>query len=500
MRKDLVRPEATVVADDEAYRFRHLLIRDTAYEALSKATRAELHERFATWLAEFGAELVELDEIVGYHLEQAYRYRVELGPLDDAASEIGRQAADRLLASANRSRERGDTVATETLLTRVLELLPAESESHRHARLEIAVIAAEAGDYARARALRDQLRPEASAAHDERLLARLKLADAEALVQVDPSVTMSAALALSEEALAALERLGDEEGAVWALRVVGNFHAWLGSGAEAQVFWAQAQERAERFSPRLLSEVLIWRCWDIWWGTTPAEEGVRLCSEFMERSPSKKLEGIALIIRGAQKGALARLEEGREDIASGRALLKDLGSLSWWSGSSMVSAEMELQAGNAQIAYDTLAEGDEYLASTFETGYRSTMVGLRAQASLELGREDEALDFADETERIAAVDDFEPHARQRLVRARVLARRGDFERADELLREAMEIIEPTDYVILHLDLAFARAEVDRLAGRPEAERAVLEAAIPIAEQKQNLVALERIRAALAEIP
>jgi class 3 adenylate cyclase len=499
VRKDLVRPEATVVADDEAYRFRHLLIRDTAYEALPKATRAELHERFATWLAEFGADLVELDEIVGYHLEQAYRYRLELGPLDDATSAIGRQAADRLLASANRSRERGDTVATETLLTRVLELLSAESESHRHARLEIAVIAVEAGDHARARALRDQLGSEASAAHDEGLLARLELANAEALVQVDPSVTISAALALSEEALAALERLGDEEGAVWALRVVGNFHAWLGNGAKAQVLWAEAQERAERFSPRLVSEVLIWRCWDIWWGATPAEEGVRLCTEFMERSPSKGLEGIALIIRGAQKGALARLEEGREDIASGRALLKDLGTLSWWAGSSMVAAEMELQAGNAQIAYDRLAEADEYLSSTFETGYRSTMVGLRAQASLELGREDEALNFADETERIAAVDDFEPHARQRLVRARVLARRGDFERADELLREAVEIIDPTDYVILHLDLAFARAEVDRLAGRPEAERAVLETALPIAEAKQNLVAADRIRATLAEL-
>ncbi len=500
VRKDLVRPESTVVADDEAYRFRHLLIRDTAYEALSKVTRADLHERFAAWLAEFGAALVELDEIVGYHLEQAYRYRVELGPLDDAAAELGSRAADRLFASANRARERGDIAATQTLLTRALELLPADSEAHRHARLELAVLVAEDGDYARARALRDQLATDASAVHDERLLARLKLADAEAQVQVDPSLTMRDALALSEEALAALERLGDEEGAVWALRVVGNFHAWLGNGAEAQVFWAQAQERAERFSPRLVSEVLIWRCWDIWWGTTPAEEGVRLCSEFMERSPSKKLEGIALIIRGAQKGALARLEEGREDIASGRALLKDLGSLSWWAGSSMVGAEMELQAGNAQIAYDRLAEGDEYLASTFETGYRSTMVALRAQASLELGREDEALDFADETERIAAADDFEPHARQRLVRARVFARRGDFESADELLREAMKIIEPTDYVILQLDLAFARAEVDRLAGRPEAQRAALEGAIPIAEQKQNLVALERIRAALAEIP
>ena len=64
VRKDLVRPERRSSSpDDDAYRFRHLLIRDTAYEALPKATRAELHERFATWLEEHGADLVELDEI-----------------------------------------------------------------------------------------------------------------------------------------------------------------------------------------------------------------------------------------------------------------------------------------------------------------------------------------------------------------------------------------------------------------------------------------------------
>ena len=51
VRKDLVRPEQPLLPDDDAYRFRHLLIRDTAYEALPKATRAELHERFADWLA-----------------------------------------------------------------------------------------------------------------------------------------------------------------------------------------------------------------------------------------------------------------------------------------------------------------------------------------------------------------------------------------------------------------------------------------------------------------
>ncbi|MGH2997383.1 MAG: hypothetical protein ACRDM9_13790, partial [Gaiellaceae bacterium] len=74
VRKDLVRPELPVIADDEAYGFRHLLIRDTAYEALPKAVRAVLHERFAAWLELHSAELVESDELVGYHLERAYRY------------------------------------------------------------------------------------------------------------------------------------------------------------------------------------------------------------------------------------------------------------------------------------------------------------------------------------------------------------------------------------------------------------------------------------------
>src|SRR5215213_972540 len=96
VRKDLVRPDKALLAGD-AFRFRHLLIRDAAYDALPKATRAELHERFADWLEEHGADLVELDEILGHHLEQAARYRQELGPLDAAAAELAAAAGARLV-------------------------------------------------------------------------------------------------------------------------------------------------------------------------------------------------------------------------------------------------------------------------------------------------------------------------------------------------------------------------------------------------------------------
>ena len=61
---------ARSIAGDDAFRFRHLLIRDTAYEALPKAVRADAPRALRRWL-EANAELVEQDEIVGYHLEQS---------------------------------------------------------------------------------------------------------------------------------------------------------------------------------------------------------------------------------------------------------------------------------------------------------------------------------------------------------------------------------------------------------------------------------------------
>ena len=103
VRKELVRPERATLPGEEAYRFRHLLIRDAAYEALPKSLRAELHERFAAWLELRGNDLVEQEEVVGYHLERAYRYRIVLGPLDEHGRELAARAADRL-GSAGRLR------------------------------------------------------------------------------------------------------------------------------------------------------------------------------------------------------------------------------------------------------------------------------------------------------------------------------------------------------------------------------------------------------------
>ena len=122
VRKELIRPNKPHLAGEDGFRFRHLLIRDAAYDALPKAVRADLHERFAAWLEERGADLVELEEILGYHLEQACRYRAELGmPHDERLAAAARQ---RLAAAGRRALLRADNTAAASLLERAAALLP----------------------------------------------------------------------------------------------------------------------------------------------------------------------------------------------------------------------------------------------------------------------------------------------------------------------------------------------------------------------------------------
>jgi class 3 adenylate cyclase len=111
VRRELIHPmglggagESEATVGGETYRFRHLLVRDVAYRALPKRRRAELHERLAAWL-EHGADDVpaEHDEILGYHFEQAYRYRAQLGRTGPHEADLARRGAQRLAAGGRRA-------------------------------------------------------------------------------------------------------------------------------------------------------------------------------------------------------------------------------------------------------------------------------------------------------------------------------------------------------------------------------------------------------------
>ena len=123
VRKELLRPDRSLVSEGDAYRFRHILIRDAAYGMLPKIERAVLHERFADWLEQAASDRVgEFHEIIGYHLEQAIHYRHALAMPAAETNDLAQRAALALRAAGRAARSRNDLRATASLLRRSTRL------------------------------------------------------------------------------------------------------------------------------------------------------------------------------------------------------------------------------------------------------------------------------------------------------------------------------------------------------------------------------------------
>jgi predicted ATPase len=93
VRRRLVVPERSTLVGEDAFRFGHILIREAAYGGIPKEARSGLHELFADWLEESGGPY---EEIVGYHLEQAYWYKREVALAIGDARALGARAGESL--------------------------------------------------------------------------------------------------------------------------------------------------------------------------------------------------------------------------------------------------------------------------------------------------------------------------------------------------------------------------------------------------------------------
>ena len=138
--QELLQPARAAFANERAFQLHHQLFRDVAYESLSKATRAGLHERFAGWLEETSSgRAEEFEEIVCYHLEQAYRYTTELGPVDERGRELATRAANRLGSAGLRAHARGDMWGARKLLSSAIALEPGGDVTRLRTKLDDAL-------------------------------------------------------------------------------------------------------------------------------------------------------------------------------------------------------------------------------------------------------------------------------------------------------------------------------------------------------------------------
>ncbi|TMB70517.1 MAG: zinc-ribbon domain-containing protein, partial [Chloroflexi bacterium] len=149
-RKEFIQPDQALFAGDDGFRFAHLLIRDAAYAAVPKELRAQLHERFANWLQRAAREdAADYEEILAYHLEQAYRYHAELGRTDEAGR-LAQQAGKRLATVGLRALARGDMPAAIGLMRRAANVLPADDQARLRLLPELGAALVDAGELASA--------------------------------------------------------------------------------------------------------------------------------------------------------------------------------------------------------------------------------------------------------------------------------------------------------------------------------------------------------------
>ena len=493
VRKELIRPNKPQLAGEDGFRFRHLLIRDAAYDALPKAVRADLHERFAAWLEDHGADLVELDEILGYHLERACRYRAELGMPDDDG--LAKAARKRLATAGRRALLRADSAAAVSLLERAAALVPStEIDIALEHDLLDALFWAGKGSEALTYAQSLVERTAAAGDRVSELSARIK----EAVVRIsfEPEGATDDLAAIAEQAMPEFETAGDDLALYIGYSALGQV-ALMRARMDAML---DAYERAFDHAQQagLVHEIVIGRASARFFGTTPVPELLAWFDE-QERRYARVPHNIRRF-RAITLAMLGRFDEARALQAEVRAQLADRGGgilLGTMMGQDSVI--VELLAGDPAAGVKLGQEGCRLLDELGEKGFLSTAAGNLAQALYALDRLEEADAWAGRAAELGASDDAITQMLWRQVRAKVLARRGEVEEAVRLARESVATGDETDMLVQQGDTYADLGEVLLLAGKPGEAAAALEQAIERYERKGNIVSTQHARTRLAEI-
>jgi class 3 adenylate cyclase len=486
VRRELIRSAIPLFAGEDGFRFRHLLIRDAAYDALPKATRAVLHERFAAWLEHRGVQLVELDEVLGYHLEQAARYKSELGQPDAGLIE---RAGERLAAAGRRAAGRADDRAAAGLLERALELT-------RSARLDVVLeldlaAALSLRDGANAAAIAAAASERARAAGDEtgELLARMATAYHRSWFAPDPDIDEVEQLA--RRALPLLEQAEDHGGLV---------HVWRALGFGVANFrgrwddWAQASRQALRHA-RLAGQPaahLFQLGLALASGSRPADEALRTLDALLPDNPPPG----ALLVRAWLLAMLGRFEEASPIAQEARDRAREFTGEDWldWLPAQIAahSGDHEAAVGYLLPLYDLLQEHDQRF-------YLSSIAPMLGRELCALGRYDEAERCAQLAHELDVRQSALGQASLRQVQALVQAHHGEHAEAEALAREAVAVIERTDGLNYQGDALCDLAEVLHAAGRSDEAEAALAQALERYERKQNLAMAAQVRDRLAKL-
>jgi predicted ATPase len=491
VRNEFVQPYRAEFEGEDGFRFRHLLLRDATYDAIPKAARSGLHESYADWLEQRGDRL---DAFVGYHLEQAYRYRLDLRDTSLEADELAQRASMRLEAAATAALRRSDLTAAIGLLERASSLPPVSAGRRARLLTDLGSTLMDAGTLDEAERVLAEAEVLAAAAGDTcasaRLLVERQFLDVH---RASPGAT-DGVRAVIEQVIPILERAGDPHGLCRARQLEATAdwtHGHVSAAAEA---WECAAEHAATAGEEhQRAAILCWLASATWLGSMPVEDAVRRCEEIQDQvrgHPSSEAEILRRL--GGLHGLAGRFDLARSLFAARNAAFEDLGiGLNYVF--STPEGVVELLAEDfaaAELGFRTSYDAYEAMG---ERAHRSTTAGFLARAILAQGRYEEAEQFSIISEELAEPDDLVTQIVWRGVRARVLTVRGEIEAAECLAREAVALAERTDLVNLHGDALLDLAAVLDADGRPAEAAEAGADALRLYEGKGNVVSAAATR-------
>ncbi|MGH2676936.1 MAG: ATP-binding protein [Actinomycetota bacterium] len=491
VRRELVRPDRSRFTGEDAFRFSHILIRDAAYAGTTKEARADLHERFAGWLERQAADrLIEFEEVVGYHLEQAHRYSSELGLDGEALARLAAQAAEHLASAGERALARVDIHSAITLLSRATSLMDRGNPNRVELLVDLTEALTEGGLVDRARQVIREAADEAKAGDDR--LATLVLMGEWYIKATEGPADVERA---EQEGLRAVEVFGkhrDERGLARAWDLVGRAGWWIGRARKAEGALEKARLHARiAGDPRIEADSLLTLSAVLAQGPRPAEEAARKAEGILEEYPGNRTVQAYMFHALAHLRAWqGRFEEARRFARRYREILRENGQEANWADSSECAADVELLAGDVDEAVRLVTEGQRRYD---EMGISDpTILPFLSYALYVAGRWEEAEEPA-----VRAIE-----GGHRLwgmvgqsVLARVRARQGQGEEAVRLAQEAIDVSRRTEHLGFQGRTHMAMAEVLEILGRDEEAVPYREEAVRVFEQKGATVWADLARSA-----
>jgi DNA-binding SARP family transcriptional activator/tetratricopeptide (TPR) repeat protein len=491
--RGFVRPET----ERGRLRFRHVLVQEAVYRAAPKRLRADLHERYADRLDAGSPGVTDVDEFVGYHLEQAYQLRLGLGESGRRTDELGQASGRRLGAAGIRAARRADVHASTSLLRRAVAIPTLAPWLECELLTELGIALRGAGELEQALVVLDRALEVGERIDDRRAVMRARMERA----YVDMtfrSTTGDELLDATTAAIPVFEATGEDRLLGRACLLAGWVHGGHHGRHQLRLEAAETALACYMRSTWPPSTAIGEIANALYFGPTPVPAAIERCqsllaTEGIDRFGTANVESyLAGLV--AQTGDADRAGALLASAAVGYEELGQRTSSATFRGA--IAGDVHLLAGDAAAAVTELRSVCDELERTHAYSHLASAAGALAAAFYRADLPDEAFEWTEIAERHAAPDDLDALVLWMPVRAKLLAHTKAHEEAVSLACEAIRLAETTDGLNRRAQAVRDSGEVQALAGRHDSAHSAYRIAAELFEAKGNVVEAVRTRSLL----